>query len=375
MGWMREPGARPHRLRDAITLRTAAFVRNEPITAPLRDAQLDLTKDLRLSFPDDREAADWYEVRRSYLLGPYLLAQAFTVSGELASWHAWRDTVLAAGDAGSPLTTAEVDAFFTGLGLTDFHGKRVRGRALGEPLVSVQIEWDAAGAPIRVHARQRQDERLATVVGSTPFDELPDVPWALGCSELVAGQVGVSAPFVECDVTSLFPTSSLRVLPGGGVEADVPLTPNAVADPTSAWFAGFGGGSMLPGNLGTYGLLSGNEPPVSFTSYDASCPDPLGGSPIPDCFDGVPDEYLVLPAAAPTWWLSCGPSSVDPRCVGTDGDGDGFVAPGDCDDGDPTVYPGAPEPLSAEAWLDGGPDRDCDGWPLSFHLDPYGRIE
>ncbi len=375
MGWIREPGVRPHELRNAITVRTAAFARDDgsPVA---RRASLDLTLDLDQQLFPNLDDSLWYGLRRSYLLGPSLLAQAFTVGGEVQTWNQWRDTVLAAGDAGSLLTAAEVDGFFATLGLTDFGGKRVRGQALGEPLVSVEVERDPAGAPIRVHARQLQDERLETVVGGLPFEELPDVPWALGCAELVAGEIGVTAPFVECDVVGLTTASALRTLPGGGVEADLPLTPTAVADPTTAWFAGFSGGTMLPGNLGSYGLLSGNEPAVSFTSFDITCPNPDPGlPPIPDCFDGVPEGYLNLPPAAPTWWLSCGPASTDPRCADPDADGDGFVASGDCDDADPTVFPGAPEPLGAEVWLDGGPDRDCDGWPLPFHLDPYGRIE
>ena len=41
-------------------------------------------------------------------------------------------------------------------------------------------------------------------------------------------------------------------------------------------------------------------------------------------------------------------------CLGTDGDGDGYTdCDGDCDDGDATVYPGAPE-------LCDGIDNDCD---------------
>jgi hypothetical protein len=44
-----------------------------------------------------------------------------------------------------------------------------------------------------------------------------------------------------------------------------------------------------------------------------------------------------------------------PDCVAIDGDGDGFDAVDDCDDGEPTVYPGAAEVI------DDGVDQDCSG--------------
>ncbi len=50
-----------------------------------------------------------------------------------------------------------------------------------------------------------------------------------------------------------------------------------------------------------------------------------------------------------------GEGCVNDACAGlTDNDGDGFLAPADCDDNDDTVYPGAPE-------LCDNQDNDCDG--------------
>ena len=52
--------------------------------------------------------------------------------------------------------------------------------------------------------------------------------------------------------------------------------------------------------------------------------------------------------------LACISPKGDDSGVGADGDGDGFSAPEDCDDGDPAVNPGAAEAC-------GGGDEDCDG--------------
>jgi hypothetical protein len=55
---------------------------------------------------------------------------------------------------------------------------------------------------------------------------------------------------------------------------------------------------------------------------------------------------------------------------GFDGDGDGFAAPADCDDRDPTVFPGAPDWATdtiCETTGDGR-DDDCDGTPDDDHI-------
>ncbi|MEZ4240425.1 MAG: FG-GAP-like repeat-containing protein [Myxococcota bacterium] len=57
-------------------------------------------------------------------------------------------------------------------------------------------------------------------------------------------------------------------------------------------------------------------------------------------------------------------------CAGADRDGDGFGAPGDCDDRDPSVHPGAADTPGD------GVDSDCDGYDLpSERLDQIDQVE
>jgi hypothetical protein len=85
-----------------------------------------------------------------------------------------------------------------------------------------------------------------------------------------------------------------------------------------------------------------------------------------DCDDHDPTTY---PGAPDTWY-----DGIDSDCAGDedyDADGDGYLLADDCDDTDPLTYPGAPD-----VWYD-GIDRDCrgeydadgDGFPVSEDCD------
>ncbi|MFT4627885.1 MAG: hypothetical protein ACI8PZ_006577 [Myxococcota bacterium] len=80
-----------------------------------------------------------------------------------------------------------------------------------------------------------------------------------------------------------------------------------------------------------------------------------------NCFDGVDDDVDGL--------TDCDDPGCLPLC---DGDGDGVVPEElgglDCDDADPTVYGGAPDPCGD------GRDLDCDGWDCGEAVDARGVL-
>lgn len=63
-------------------------------------------------------------------------------------------------------------------------------------------------------------------------------------------------------------------------------------------------------------------------------------------------SYYSYQSSAPAWDAACGGTGP------TDGDGDGFAPPADCDDGNPNVHPGATEVCG------NGVDEDCSGADL-----------
>jgi hypothetical protein len=333
----RVPGFQPDTLRLGLTLRQAAFVRDDRFAIPLQDLSAN-----ELLLP-------WLKVRQRYTVGPYLLAQAFAEGGAgldpRPSWRSARDALLPTSLAtwGTAISPSEVDAVLTSIGAPDFYEDRILGTRFGEPLISVRVVETAGARSLEV--RQVQD-RLYSILNMVPFDLHPKAPWALACAVEDDGPSLVDRPYSECAAAGAGLVDVVRLHDGNaGVEA-VPLTVQPVDD-TAVWFAAFSGGQMLPGQVGAFALLSGAEPALTITQ----------ASPTP---------------AAPTFWLDCEAGSAAPACTAFDADSDGYVPDADCATLDPTIHPNADEPLPTEdPWTI---DHDCDGWPGDFQIDPTREV-
>ena len=129
----RAPGFQSHALRLGLTLRQAAFVRDDRLTVPLQ------------ALTQSEPLLPWLNGYQQYIVGPYLLAQAIAEGGSASdsrvAWQALRSALLPTtlDTWGSAISEAEVDAALTTIGVADFYEDRVLGARWGEPLVSVRV--------------------------------------------------------------------------------------------------------------------------------------------------------------------------------------------------------------------------------------------
>jgi hypothetical protein len=330
----RVPGFGPDVLYDGLSRRVSAWT----MATDGSELVQDLTRQPEPNDPPGLVARLVHV--RGFLIGPYLLAQNLGLKEQgvdaRPAWQELRDTVLAQGAPYTGWTANEVSGWLDDPGPAfGFTADRVQGQVPGEPLLALRVldHPPTGGATVEVAQVQ---QHLATADG-TPFPLFPAVPYAVGCANEADGSLLFgSPPFLGCDVGGVGQVAGTHLLTTASEE--LVLSPAPATDTSAAWFALLAGPQLVPEQTGLYGLLSGASPPTAYPT-DA-------------------------PLARPTWWLSCAAVSTLTGCAAPDADGDGFVRPTDCDDTDPAVHPGAPDPsVPGETWTAASLDLDCDSWP------------
>ena len=138
---------------------------------------------------------------------------------------------------------------------------------------------------------------------------------------------------------------------GDGVSADPAVAARNFELVYSSWFANTAadlGGGLSTTTLDGTNILGDPDLMWAVDSCGVATYKPNLGSPVID----AGDPNILDPDGSPSDIGAYGGVGVDPALY-IDADGDGFIALNDCDDGDNTVYPGAPEACD-------GVDSDCD---------------
>jgi MYXO-CTERM domain-containing protein len=205
-------------------------------------------------------------------------------------------------------------------------------------------------------------------VGSTPAPPIT----VLGAGTIINGfgVVTVSAP----------------VAPGGGDLQDLDVSIEGSYDPVGELIVRLTSpqgttvelmnavGAQFPPNVGWTGTVFDDEAPADIASAASPYTGAFRPSGSLSDFDGEDPTgtWTLAIEGLGVWWGSGFLSSwtLDIEALGVDdSDGDGWVSCGDCDDGDPAVFPEALEICGD------GIDQDCDGGDLEVDEDADGYMD